>query len=204
MNKNTRIRLAACAAVAIVALSSVRAEDDYSCTLRVGNPNAAQTISEKGDAGKSKKATKTVCRVVTWPVSGSICGKRPPSIGDVSLICYFIGTKDGKPTMLEMETKNIVLDDKGNFKLDVTAPADKLVHTTTVKKSRRRGGRHGGRRSTIRSTLTKSSTSGTHVTGCIIQLLVKEKVERAYVSNSGWSLYAKKYPLPEAEVLKTH
>ena len=93
MHGQTLKTLAACAAVAIVALSSVRAEDDYSCTLCVGNPNAAQT---------------------------------------------------------------------------------------------------------------KSSTSGTHVTGCIIQLLVKEKVERAYVSNSGWSLYAKKYPLPEAEVLKTH
>lgn len=197
-------KLVAFVAVAAAALSPVRADDGYSCSLRVGNPNAAQTISEKGKAGKSQTATKTVSRSVTWPVSGSVCGKRPPSAGDVKLICYFIGTDDGKPTMLEVETKDIALDDKGDFKLDVTAPVDRLVHTTDVKKTRNRGRRHGGRRSTSRSTSTKSSTSGTHVTGCIMQLLVKGKVERSYVSNSGWSLYAKKYPLPEADVLKTH
>ncbi len=188
------------AVVALFALSSVRAADGYSCSLRVGNSTATQTTSEgkekgKGKATRAHSSSKTVTRVVTWPVSGSVRGEPAPSAKDVKLMCYFIGTSDGKATMLGTETKKVTLDEKGNFKLDVSAPADKLVHTTTVTKSRgrRRGGRSGS---------TKSTTSGTRVTGCIIQLLVKDKVERAYASNSGWITYAKKNPLPEEDVLK--
>jgi len=198
MNMTKASKMIVLTAVALSVSLPVRAADGYSCSLRVGNSTAAQTISEgngKRKSGRVKQSSKTVSRVVTWPVSGSVRGEPAPSAKDVKLMCYFIGTTDGKATMLGTETKNVALDEKGNFKLDVSAPADKLVHTTTVTKSRgrRRGGRSGS---------TKSTTSGTRVTGCIIQLLVKDKVERAYASNSGWGVYAKKHPLSEEDILK--
>ena len=49
---------------------------------------------------------------------------------------------------------------------------------------------------------TTSETSGSRVTGCIIQLMVNGKVEKAYASNPGWSRLAKTNPLPVSEVLK--
>lgn len=197
-------------AVAVLAAAlSVRAAGGYSCSLRVGNSSATQTISKGGvkssrswNTSQSSKS-KTVSRSLTWPVSGSVRGEPLPSGDDVKLKCYFIGTTNGKSAMLGEETKDVVLDEKGNFKLDVTSPTEKLVHTTTTTKS---GGRvrwwGGHRRTTGGSTSTKSSTSGSRVTGCIIQLVIKGKVEKAYASHPGWSTYAKSDPLPEEDILK--
>ena len=196
-------------AAVLAALTSVCAADGYSCSLRVGNSTATQTVSKGGEktsrswnSSQSSKS-KTVSRAVTWPVSGSIRGEPLPSSDDVKLRCYFIGTTNGKSAMLGEETKDIVLDEKGNFKLDVTSPSEKLVHTTTTTKS---GGRvrwwGGHRRTSGGSTSTKSSTSGSRVTGCIMQLTIKGKVAKAYASHPGWSTYAKADPLPEEEILK--
>lgn len=184
------------------------AEDDYSCSMHVGNSTATQTISKGGvqtsrSWGTSKSSkTKTVARVVTWPVSLSIRGDPLPSDGDVKLKCYFIGTTDGKSALLGEETVDVTLDEKGRFKTEVSSPSEKLVHTTTTTRSGGRVRWRGGHRRTVGgSTSTKSSTSGTRVTGCIIQLLIKGKVEKAYASHPGWSMYAKLDPIPEKEVL---
>ena len=48
----------------------------------------------------------------------------------------------------------------------------------------------------------KSETTGSRVTGCIIQLMVNDTVEKAFASNSQWSSLAKKSPLPESDILK--
>jgi len=115
----------------------------------------------------------------------------------VKLKCYFIGLTDGSPTMLQESSVDVSLDEKGNFKTEVSSPEAKLVHTTITTGNNGRRGR--GRNS---STSTKTTTSGTRVTGCIIQLVVNGKVAKSYASNPGWSKLAKVDPIQQEEVLK--
>ena len=124
-----------------------------------------------------------------------------PSEDAVKLMCYFIGTTDGSPAMLGEQKVDVKFDEKGGFKTEVASPSEKLVRTTKTTTSgggHRRGRRRGGGG----SVKTTSETSGSRVTGCIIQLMVNGKVEKAYASNPGWSRLAKTNPLPESEVLK--
>ena len=193
---------------AVAAASLAWAADEYSCSMHVGNSTATQTISKGGGSsshswGTSKSSkSKTVARVVTWPVSLSIRGDPLPADGDVKLKCYYIGTTDGKAALLGEETLDVTLDEKGRFKTEVSSPSEKLVHTTTTTRSGGRVRWRGGHRRTVGGTTsTKSTTSGTRVTGCIIQLLVKGKVEKAFASHPGWSMYAKSDPIPENEIL---
>ena len=195
-------RLSIIAAVTFAVFSGVAAEP-YTCSMRVGNSSTTQSTTNGG--GKSGKGgsrgkvskSKTVTSIVTWPVSVSLRGKDLPAEDAVKLKCYFIGLTDGSPTMLQESSVDVSLDEKGNFKTDVASPEAKLVHTTITTGNNGRGGR--GRNS---STSTKTTTSGTRVTGCIIQLLVKGKVEKSYASNPGWSKLAKIDPLQQEEVLK--
>ena len=203
----------AIAAVALSVLSGLADETKCTCSMHVGNSSAEQTISKgagassrSGTTAKSSK-TKTVTRTVSWPVSVSIRGEPLPSSDAVKLRCYFFGTTDGKPMLLGEEKLDVTLDEKGNFKTDVSSPTEKLVHTTTktqtgVSNRRSWWARRHHSRST--SSNTKSTTSGTRVTGCIIQLVVNGKVERAYASNPGWSRFAKSDPIPEDEILNIH
>lgn len=203
----------AIAAVALSVLSGLAEENKYTFSMHVGNSTAEQTISKgsgessrSGTTAKSSK-TKTVTRSVSWPVSVSIRGEPLPSSGSVKLRCYFFGTTNGKPTLLGEEKLDVTLDEKGNFKTNVSSPAEKLVHTTTKTQTgvgNRRNWwarRHHGRSTTAN---TKSTTTGTRVTGCIIQLVVNGKVERAYASNPGWSRFAKSDPVPTDEILNAH
>ena len=195
-------RLAIIAAVAFAVFSGVAAEP-YTCSMRVGNSSTTQNTTNGG--GKSGKGgskgkvskSKTVTSIVSWPVSVSLRGKNLPAADAVKLKCYFIGLTDGSPTVLQESSVDVSLDEKGNFKTDVSSPEAKLVHTTVTTGNNGRGGR--GRNS---STTTKTVTSGTRVTGCIIQLLVNGKVEKSYASNPGWSKLAKVDPLQQEEVLK--
>ena len=109
--------------------------------------------------------------------------------------------------MLQESSVDVSLDEKGNFKTEVTSPETKLVHTTTTTTTGgnngrgRSGGRGRGRNGNTSKSL-KTSTSGTRVTGCIIQLIVNGKVEKSYASNPGWSKFAKVDPIQQEEVLK--
>ena len=179
-------------------------EHGYISSLRVGNPEAEQSTAKGGGATKSggrnsktSVKTKTTSRSVSWPVTVSFSGKSLPAAGSVKLECYFIGTTDGRAVFLgEKKTIPVVLDEKGVFKTEVTSPTEKLVRTKTITSTRGRGRRRGG------SMSVKSDTKGSRVTGCIIQLVVKDSVEKSFVSNSNWSKAAKTYPLPESEIIK--
>ena len=196
-------RLSIIAAVTFAVFSGVAAEP-YTCSMRVGNSSTTQSTTNGG--GKSGKGgsrgkvskSKTVTSIVTWPVSVSLRGKDLPAEDAVKLKCYFIGLTDGSPTMLQESSVDVSLDEKGNFKTEVSSPEAKLVHTTiTTGGNRGRGGRNRNSSAT-----TKTVTSGTRVTGCIIQLVVNGKVEKSYASNPGWSKLAKIDPLQQEEVLK--
>ena len=174
----------------------------YISSLRVDNSTAKQSTSEskgsKGAGGRRTRTsvqTKTTSRSLSWPVTVSFTGKSLPAAGSVKLKCYFVGTTDGKKAMLGDKTIPVTLDEKGVFKTVVTSPTETLVRKktiTTTRRTRRRGGNMSA----------KSETTGSRVTGCIIQLMVNDTVEKAFASNSQWSSLAKKSPLPETEILK--
>ena len=192
-------RLAIIAAVAFAVFSGVAAEP-YTCSMRVGNSsttrNTTNGVGKSGRGGSRVKVleSKTVTSVVSWPVSVSLHGKSLPAADAVKLKCYFIGLTDGSPTVLRESSVDVSLDEKGNFKTEISSPVAKLVHKTimTYNRGRRRG----------RNRNLKTTTSGTRVTGCIIQLLVNGKVAKSYASNPGWSKLAKVDPLQQEEVLK--
>ena len=174
----------------------------YISSLRVDNSTAKQSSSESNGAHKSggrrtrtSVKTKTTSRSLSWPVTVSFTGKSLPAAGSVKLKCYFIGTTDGRITMLGDKTIPVTLDERGVFKTVVTSPTEKLVRKKTIKTTRRTRRRGGG-------TSVQSETTGSRVTGCIIQLIVKDTVEKSFASNSKWSQAAKTSPLPESEILK--
>ena len=195
-------------AALLVAATAVAADaPGYTCSMRVGNPAADETVS-KGGAKKSKTShgaksvkTKTTKRSMSWPVSVSVRGDNIPS-DNIKLKCYFFGVTNGEQELLGEKTLSVELDDKGNYKMDVESPTEKLVQktiTTTKVKQVARGG-HIAKKAGPSS--TKSVTTGSRVTGCIIQLVVKGKVEKSYASNPGWSKLAKVDPVQVGEVLK--
>lgn len=178
---------------------------EYVCSLQVGNYTAEQSSSKGGgkktSSGRHKKTTvqtKTTSRSLSWPVTVSFSGKSLPASGIVKLECHFIGTTDGHPEFLGEETIPVELDEKGRFKTEVTSPTEQLVRKKTTTTTRRGRGRRR-----VGSTSVKSEMTGSRVTGCILQLTVNGKVERAFASNSKWIPFAKKSPLPEDEILKT-
>ena len=175
----------------------------YISSLRVDNSTAKQSTSEskggaKGSGGRRTRTsvqTKTTSRSLSWPVTVSFTGKSLPAAGSVKLKCYFVGTTDGKKAMLGDKTIPVTLDEKGVFKTVVTSPTETLVRKktiTTTRRTRHRGG----------NTSAKSETTGSRVTGCIIQLMVKDSVEKSFASDPRWSKAAKSSPLPESEIIK--
>lgn len=174
----------------------------YISSLRVDNSTAKQSSSEsegsKKSGGRRTRTlvqTKTTSRSLSWPVTVSFTGKSLPDAGSVKLKCYFVGTTDGKKAMLGDKTIPVTLDEKGVFKTVVTSPTEKLVRTKTITTRRRTRHRSG-------DSSAHSETTGSRVTGCVIQLLVKDSVEKSFASNPRWSKAAKTSPLPEAEILK--
>lgn len=137
-------------AIASLALASCLAADaPYTCYLRVGTQEAERKTDTSGGKGKKKGSstkTKTLTSTTSWPVSVSLRGKDIPSSDAVKLKCYFFGKTDGVPEKLGERVLDVSLDDKGDFKTDVTSPEAKLVHTTATTKSGGRGGRGMGRR----------------------------------------------------------
>ena len=174
----------------------------YISSMRVDNSTAKQSSSESEGSKKSggrrtrtSVQTKTTSRSLSWPVTVSFTGKSLPEAGSVKLKCYFIGTTDGRTTILGDKTIAVTLNENGAFKTVVTSPTEKLVRTKTIKTTRRRRHRGG-------STSVQSETKGSRVTGCIIQLMVKDSVEKSFASNPKWAKAAKTSPLSEAEILK--
>ena len=193
------------AVVSFAVLSGLADGKGYTCSMRVDNSSTKQHAvagSGKSSRNGSSSKSKIVTSVVTWPVKVSIRGETLPREDAVKLKCYFIGVTDGKPNLISEKSVPVALDEKNNFETDISSPAVKLVHTTTTT-------RHGGNRSRYRSsrggnvsTSVKTSTSGTRVTGCIIQLVVNDKTEKSYASNPGWSKFARADFLAIDEVLK--
>ena len=174
----------------------------YISSMRVDNSTAKQSSSESEGSKKSggrrtrtSVQTKTTSRSLSWPVTVSFTGKSLPEAGSVKLKCYFIGTTDGRTTILGDKTIAVTLNENGAVKTVVTSPTEKLVRTKTITTTRRSRHRGGGMSA-------KSETTGSRVTGCIMQLTVNGTVEKAFASNSKWSSFAKQSPLPEADILK--
>ena len=196
----------AIAAICSAVMYAVAAEGPgYSCSMRVGNPDAEVSVAKggtkKSSGAHSAKSVKTKIsrRSVSWPVAVSVHGTNIPPSDKIKLKCYFIGTTDGKPDLLGEKTLSVELDDKGMFKTDVESPTEKLVQKT-IKTSKLTHTRSGAKKAVPSG--TKSETSGSRVTGCIMQLVVNGKVEKSYASNPGWAKFAKTDPVPVQEVLK--
>lgn len=202
----TAVAVAAAFCLAALSPSAAYEAHGYSCALRVGTSSADQSTTKDGGTTTKKTGrntrssvkTKTTSRSLTWPVTVLITGKTPPPADSVKLKCYFMGTTNGRPALLGERTVPVALDEKGQFKTEVTSPSEKLVQTTTRTNSRGRRNYGGGRN---RSSSLKTETTGSRVTGCIIQLIVNGKIERAYSSNPNWSKAAKNPSLTEDEIL---
>ena len=194
------------AAVASFAVLSVLADGKgYTCSMHVGNSSTKQHTTE--GAGKSSKngtssKSKVVTSIVTWPVKVSLRGETLPREDAVKLKCYFIGVTDGKPKLISEKSVSVSLDEKNNFETDISSPPVKLVHTTTTTRHGGNSNRYRSSRRGNTSTSVKTSTSGTRVTGCIIQLVVNGKTEKSFASNPGWSKFARADFLAIDEVLK--
>ena len=179
----------------------------YTCSMRVGNSSTDETVS-KGGAKKSKTAhaaksvkTKTTKSSMSWPVSVSLRGDKIPT-DSIKLKCYFFGVTNGEQELLGEKTLSVELDEKGNYKTEVESPTEKLVQKTTTTTKVKHVAKGGHVVKKTGPTSTKSVTTGTRVTGCIIQLVVKGKVEKSYASNSGWAKFAKTDPVSIPDVLK--
>lgn len=171
----------------------------YTCSLHVDNPKthrSSSTDDKKSGSRRSRNlvSTETVNRTFQWPVSVSFSGKTLPAPGSVKLVCHFVGMTEGRMSIVGTKTIPVTLDAKGALKTVVESPTETMVHKKTMKTTRRRRG--GG------SSSTRSETTGTRMVGCIMQLMVNGKVERAFASQSKWSRHAMKSPLPEEEILK--
>ena len=166
-------------------------EKPYSCSLKVENPKVQSSKSTTGGKakgnGRSNTEIETTTRTMHCETKVSFRGKEIPT--GIKLNYFFTGrTDEGVVTSLGRKSVDVKLDEKGEFKTDiVSGPA-----VWTEKKTKSRG-RRGG---------TRSEGSGTRIGGCVIQLLVGDKVERVYTSKPAWKKLAEKYPLPEAEIMK--
>jgi len=182
------------AVVSLAVLSGLADGKGYTCSMRVDNSTTKQHATE-GGGKSSKKGTstksKTVTSIVTWPVKVSVRGENLPAEGAIKLKCYFIGVTDGKPNLISEKSVPVALDEKNNFETDISSPPVKLVHTTTTTKHGGNSNRYRSSRRGNTSTSVKTSTSGTRVTGCIIQLVVNGKTEKSFASNPGWSKFAR-------------
>ena len=193
------------AVVSLAVLSGLADGKGYTCSMRVDNSTTKQHATE-GGGKSSKKGTstksKTVTSIVTWPVKVSVRGENLPAEGAIKLKCYFIGVTDGKPNLISEKSVPVALDEKNNFETDISSPPVKLVHTTTTTKHGGNSNRYRSSRRGNTSTSVKTSTSGTRVTGCIIQLVVNGKTEKSFASNPGWSKFARADFFSIDEVLK--
>lgn len=174
----------------LVGATAVAAERPFTCSLKVGNPvREAKQNKPKDAKGGGSSETKTTRQKFTWPVTVSFTGKDFPQSG-VSLKCYCIGTENGEGSMLQTKDVPVKLDEKGKFKYDFASP--EVVMTKTRSRKGNNGGGGG------------SSSSGTRVSGCIVQLIIDNKVERTFETKPAWKKFAKANPIPEEELLKIH
>ena len=163
---------------------------EYSCSLKVDNPKVESKKSEAGGSktGRNSSTTITTSRTMHCHAKASFRGKEFPT--GIRLNCLFTGrTDEGQAIVLSKNTVEVKLNEKGDFETDfVSSPA------VWVEKKTRVGGR--------RNRGTKTDASGTRLGFCVIQLVVGDKVERAWTSKPSWQKLAEKYPLPESELLK--
>lgn len=176
----------------VLAASLVFAQEkkEYSCSMKVEDPKTEsnKSKSDSGKSGRSNSTTVTTSRTMKCPVKVSFRGKEFPT--GIRLNCLFTGrTDEGQSVVLGKQTLEVKLDEKGDFKTEfVSSPA------VWIEKKSRGGGR--------RNRNTKTEASGTRLGGCVIQLVVGDKVERSWTSKPAWKKLAEKYPLPESEILK--
>ena len=168
------------------------AEKPYTCSLKVENPKTvSKTDSNKDDnngGGFGMTRTKTTRRTMTWATRVSFRGKEFPS--DVKLCFFCFGDEDGTAKVLAQETQEVVLDAKGDFRVDLVSPEAVLTKTKSSGNSNGNGNGSSG-----------SKTKGTRISGCVVQLMVGNEVVRSYASKPTWAKLARKTPLPEAEIL---
>lgn len=169
------------------------AEKTYTCSMKVGNPKIISKTEETASAGGGdfQEPTKMTRRKMTWPVTVSFRGKEYPTSG-IKLNCVYFGMTDGQTTVLGRQPADVTLDEKGDFKIEMTSP-DAVMPTTKARGGFARNGRpiSGG-----------SEVKGTRISGCVIQLLVGDAVVRSYASRPTWAKLARKNPLPEEDILK--
>lgn len=184
-------RLIWLSAVLAASLAFGQEQKTYSCSLKVDNPKTESSKSESGGGnktGRSGSTTVTTSRTMHCHAKASFRGKELPT--GIRLYGFFTGrTDEGQAVVLGKKTVEVKLNEKGDFETDfISSPA------VWVEKKSRGGGR--------RNRNTKTEASGTRLGGCVIQLVVGDKVERSWTSKPAWKKLAEKYPLPESEILK--
>ena len=182
------MRILCLLAMVAVAGSLFAAEKPYTCSLKVENPKTVSRTEDSSKGGRnSRNQTKTIRRKMTWAVKVSFRGKDFPS--GVKLNCVYLGITNGQTAILGRQPTEVTLDEKGDFKVEMTSPEAVLTKT----KTRRGRGRNSG---------TQSETKGSRITGCVIQLIVGGEVVRSYATKPTWAKLARKNPLPDDEILK--
>jgi len=169
---------------------AVFAADDkgYTCSMKVANPVRDSSMSKSGGGKGGGASTKTIRQKFTWPVTVSFQGKEIPKSG-VVLKFHCLGMTDGSPEVLESSETPVALDEKGKFKTEFSSPL--VTMTKTKKAPSRNGGDSGG-----------SKATGQSVSGCIVQLVVGDKVERVFATKPAWAKLAKTNPIPSEELAK--
>ena len=163
------------------------AEPSYSCSMRLGNPKFEGQVLEPGQKNSrsrnARRRVETLHRKMICPVAVSFRSKEIPT--GIKLQYVFLGQRDGSTVILDARTLPVTLDERGNFTTELISPVATLSKT-----------KFRNRRSSW------SETTGSRVSGCIVQLYVGEKMVRYGATKPAWANVAKKAPMPDGELLK--
>jgi len=157
----------------------------YSCSLRVDRPTMER--KKPKETKKSKETKEVTNTTMKWPVKVSFSGKEIPT--KIELRSCFIGTRDGKPAIIGESKTDVKLDNTNAFKTTIASPSVQLTEITK---------QSGGRR----NRKTTKETSGDRIMGCVVQLVVDDKVVRSYASRPIWEKLAKSDVLDTEGILK--
>lgn len=184
MKRLIAVVMSVLASVAAVAEDDAPAAPQYTCSLKV-EPSKMSHQQEKDGYDRTKTTT------TTWPVKVSFGGKDIPTSGIVLKAC-FIGNCDGTAKVLGETTTDVKLE-KNVFKTDIVSPPVTLTKSVERSSGYSSGGSGWGR---------KTTTTGTRLTGCIIQLVVDGKVKKSYASKPSWRKLAQADTLDTNAILK--
>lgn len=131
-----------------------------------------KTTGHGRNRATQRTTQKTITRNKKWIAHVSCSGKNPPE--EAQLKVFYIGYRGKTLSVLEEREYPVPLDPAKRTDVDLTSPNAKMVQTTTLSNSRRRGGG------------AKSKSTGDRMSGCVVQLMVDKEILKTYSSQSTW------------------